>query len=171
MAIPRRRHLSAAASLRGTWTLLDDPLVSGTLVRCLLRLRCTEYWTFLGERFPCSLCLVRQRIHIMRVVDVPVTPAATSSSSSWLSCSFLDKVLDKPVVVQRLVGWSRQCRILAFSCSSWTRLFVAHVCNDRDHGPDSAESMEFVQFLDKVVDVPVVFQRLVDLRSSPTRPG
>ena len=82
----------------------------------------------------------------------------------WSSFTCDDKfqqVLEKPVVVQRLLGWSRQCIILAFSCSSWTRLFVARLCNDRDHGPDCAESLEFVQFLDKIFDVPVVVQRLV----------
>ena len=50
----------------GTWALFYDHLVSGTHVLCLLLLRCTENWTFLGKRFPYFLCLVRQRIHSKR---------------------------------------------------------------------------------------------------------
>ena len=107
---------------------------------------------------------------------------------------FLDKVLDKPVVVHRQVSWSRQCRSLAFPYSSWTRLLLSLFVQRQEHGPDNAVSCSYwtrlllcpfvrrqcswskqcrksessVQFLDKVVDVPVVFQRLVPWSGCPS---
>ena len=51
--------------------------------------------------------------------------AATSSSSSWLRGNFLDKVLDKPVVVQRQVPELVRTVVLPWRCAVANILVVA----------------------------------------------
>ena len=53
--------------------------------------------------------------------------------------------------IDRLTEASEPSRL--HRCSSWTRLLTARYCASSGDGPDSAD---FVQFLDKVVDVLVV---------------
>ena len=59
------------------WTGFHAPLYVPPL-RCLFRPRGTVFLTFLGERFPCSVCLARQRIH------------AHASVYGGVGCTFLD---------------------------------------------------------------------------------
>ena len=61
---------------------------------------------------------------------------------------------------------SRRCpkaRQVPFPCSSWTRLFVARLCNDRFRGPDSFSLLEVpqLQLIFKVAVFPVVEMRLI----------
>ena len=97
--------------------------------------------------------------------DLAALVAVTAMACAWLV--LLVAMLSRCVLFE-----CRQARVACLaSWSSWTSLFVARLCNDRYHGPDSAESLEFVQFLDKVMEVPVGVQRLVSSRQCDNSGG
>ena len=143
-------------------------------------------WSPSALAVACAWLVLRVMVLALCSLLLSSGPRCSTPWLVWTRGAAMQRDLAALVVTAMACAWlvllvTMLSRCVLFDCRqarvAWHHGVLGQGCSSPvfattgNHGPDSAESLEFVQFLDKVMEVPVGVQRLVSSRQCDNSGG